>query len=510
MNLLRYVRVALFIGLIGVVAGCRKEYAPGYNEAGYKSEEDESDYVWDNTDETLVTLAGYSASIDGEGAGFAGGEVWITSAGNYRITGSLGNGRIVVNSNDDGVVRLILDGADITCSNSSAIFIKNAQKAVIILEEGSENSLTDGSSYNFDDVTDKEPAATIYSKTYLGIAGTGSLSVTGRYLDGIVGKDGLVIKSGTISVGAVDDGIRGNDLLLVHKGDITIQSGGKALKSDAFVMIEDGTIQITSDDDAIHSDSKIEIDGGEIQIASGDDAVHADSMLTVNGGDINITRCYEGLESISVNVNGGTLHLVSSDDGLNAADGSGGGMPGMPGMPPGGGYSSGSCNLKITGGYIWVNASGDGIDINGSVQMTGGTLIVDGPTSNNNGALDYDGTCKVTGGTIVGIGSSGMAQAPGTGSTVYSVIINFSTQQAAGTIVAITNSSGDVVFCAKNSKKFQSVVYCSPSLVKGTYDVYLGGSSTGTLADGVYSGGSYTPGTKYKSFTVSGILTQVR
>jgi hypothetical protein len=478
-------RIVLFIGLIGLAVACTKEYAPGYFDTEYESEEDESDYVWDSSDETVITLTGSSATVNGDGAAVSGGKIKITAGGNYRISGSLDNGRIVVDSEDDVTVRLILDGVNITCSNSSAIFVRDASKAIVILDDGSVNNLTDGSSYVFDDVTEKEPAATIYSKTYLGIGGTGSLSVTGRYLDGIVGKDGLVIRNGIIEVNAADDAIRGKDYLLIHNGYITVSSG----------------------DDALKSDVAIEINSGSLQIRAGDDAVHADSTLIINGGEINITKCYEGLESISVTVNGGTVHLVSSDDGLNAADGTGGGMPGMP---PGGVYSSNSCNLRITGGYIWVNSAGDGIDINGSVQMTGGTLIIDGPTSNNNGALDYDGTCKVTGGTILGIGSSGMAQAPGTNSTINSVIINFSTQQAAGTLVTVNDSSGNIVFCAKNSKKFQSVVYCSSSLVQGTYDIYLGGTSTGTLTDGLYTGGTYTPGTRYKSFTVSTILTMVR
>ena len=65
--------------LIGLAVGCRKEYAPGYIEAGYKSQEDESDYVWDISDETLITLSGSSATVDGEGA--AVGRLLFINAG---------------------------------------------------------------------------------------------------------------------------------------------------------------------------------------------------------------------------------------------------------------------------------------------------------------------------------------------------------------------------------------------------------------------------------------------
>ena len=474
-----------FFVILAVTYSCTKVYAPEYEN----NIENAGDYQWDSSGEVNIALDGSSATVKGKGVTVKGGEVLITSGGNYRISGTLNNGRIVVNYPGDSIVRLILDGVAVTGNTNAAIFIRDAGKTIVYLEEGSVNSLTDAVSYVFDDVAGSEPAAALYSKSYLSICGNGTLNVNGRFLDGIVGKDGLVIRSGSVSVNAVDDGIRGKDYLLIHDGDISVTSGDDALKSDVSIVVEAGTLHI----------------------ASGDDAIHADSSLAINGGCIDITRSYEGLESIALSINGGNIHLVSSDDGINAADGTGGGQPGMPGMPPQGGFTSGSCSLRITGGYTWVNGSGDGIDINGSVEMTAGTLIIDGPTANDNGALDYDGTCKVTGGTILAIGSSGMAQAPGTGSSQNSVMITFSSQQPAGTLVTITDSNGNAVVSAGNSKKFQSVVYCSSNLVKGSsYDIYLAGTNSGTVADGIYQGGQYTPGSKYRSFTVSGIITQVR
>jgi hypothetical protein len=44
--------------------------------------------------------------------------------------------------------------------------------------------------------------------------------------------------------------------------------------------------------------------------------------------------------------------------------------------------------LHIYGGYIYVDAMGDGVDVNGIVEMTAETLIVNGPVDNDNGALD--------------------------------------------------------------------------------------------------------------------------
>ena len=79
------------------------------------------------------------------------------------------------------------------------------------------------------------------------------LTVTGKYNDGITGKDGLVIAGGTIVVEAADDAVRGKDYLVVKGGSLTVKAGGDGLKADnaedtalGFVTILDGTLAITA------------------------------------------------------------------------------------------------------------------------------------------------------------------------------------------------------------------------------------------------------------------------
>lgn len=579
-----YLLVSLF--LLSVFNSCQKdleeeelEESTGNTEetvseaesANIGDHEEATDYTWETSAVISVVLSGSSISTNATGTTVSGSKITIKSAGTYSFSGSLTNGQIIVDTDDTEVVRLILNGTEITCLNSSPIYISSAKKAMIVLAENTTNKLTDGTSYVFASSADDEPNATIFSKSNLTIYGTGSLTIDANYNDGITSKDGLIIKSGTITVDAADDGIRGKDYLIVKDGTITLKTSGDGLKSDndedtdrgyitvekgtiniiaggdaiqaeTDVMVSDGTFSLTSGggssktasstlstkgikaivsiiidsgdftissaDDAIHSNGNLAVNGGSFAISSGDDGIHADTSLGINGGTIDITKSYEGIESKVIKITNGTIHLKSSDDGLNVASGNDG--SGMGGWPGGGITSTGNYYLYIYGGYIYVDATGDGIDVNGTIEMTAGTVIVNGPTSNGNGALDYDSGFKISGGFLVAAGSSGMAQAPGSASSQYSVLMTFSSTKSAGTLVRIQNSSGKDILTFAPTKNFQSVAFSSPNIEKGTsYDAYLSGSSSGTVTDGLYSGGTYTAGTQLGSFTVSSVVTKI-
>jgi hypothetical protein len=141
--------------------------------------------------------------------------------------------------------------------------------------------------------------------------------------------------------------------------------------------------------------------------------------------------------------------------------------------------------------------------------MTDGVVVVNGPTANDNGALDHS-LFQMTGGFLVAAGSSGMAQTTSTTSTQCSILLTFNTTLPTGTLVHIQDSNGQDILSFVPTKQYSSVAFSSQKLVKGaTYDVYYGGSSTGTLSDGLYQDGTYTPGTKYASFTISSVVTNV-
>jgi hypothetical protein len=528
--------------------------------------DDASDYSYEASNVTDVSLNGDNIIVTPDAGTISGTTFTITAGGTYRIHGKLDNGGIVVNA-EEQLVRLVFDGTEITNLTTSPINIVAAAKTIILLEEGTFNKIIDATTYTFESADADEPNAAIFSKSNLTIGGTGELTVTGRYQDGIRSKDGLIISGGSIIVNAVDDAITGKDYAIVKDGSLSVEAGGDGIKSDndestdvgfvliegglltvnaqgdgiqaetdllisggtfnvtsgggsshavsgdtsakglkavANLLVENGNITISSADDAMHSNNNLAVSGGTILISSGDDGIHADTNIGINGGMISIAKSYEGIESSNIAISDGDIHVVASDDGLNGAGGNDGSGFGGP-------YSGSSDYfIYLNGGYLYVDAKGDGIDVNGSIVMTGGTVIVSGPTSNGNGALDYDQSFKITGGTLLAAGSSGMAQAPGTSSTQRSVMVTLSSAKSGGTMLHLEDNVGNPMFTFQPAKQFQTIVFSSPELSTGSYKLLVGGSSSGTATDGLYEGGTYSGGTLTSTFSISAITTVVR
>ncbi|MBN1173358.1 MAG: carbohydrate-binding domain-containing protein [Micromonosporaceae bacterium] len=555
--------LAIWIGAASIASGADSTQAQ--TTAGISAAEalaanaadhdEEDDYVWNTADVVSIILEGASASSTAaEGVAISGAVVTITAAGTYRLTGTLTDGQVLVSSEEDGIVRLILDGASIANSTTAALQIDEADKAMIVLVEGSRNTLSDASTYVYPDAETDEPNAALFSKADLTITGTGSLTVKGNAYDGIASKDGLIIDVGEIAVTAVDDGIRGKDYLVVNGGDLTVTAGGdgltstndsdetkgyvvmaggaatitaagdgvsattdiittggslsvtagggsgaalaedasaKGLKGTVSVVIGSGMIDVNAADDAIHSDDVVSIGGGTISLASGDDGIHAEKALDQSDGSLTVTRSVEGLESMVITLSGGTVDLTASDDGMNGTDGVTDSMMIAEGVI-----------VTISGGTVLVDAGGDGLDSNGTLGITGGTIVVNGPTEDMNGALDANGTFTVSGGTLLAAGSSGMAVAPATTSEQGWVSATFAARQAAGTIVHLTSADGTAIAAFKSSKDFQSVVFSSDQITMGSaYNVYTGGSVSGASTGGMYASGDTSGATLVATVT---------
>ena len=164
---------------------------------------------------------------------------------------------------------------DSTNADGPAIDIQDAGSAVLVLAEGTTNTLADGSTYA--DTGEDAATAALYSSDTLTITGTGSLDVTGSYDDGISSKNGLVITGNpTITVNAADDGVRGKDYLLVSSGRLTVAAGGDGLKSSedddetkGFVALGAAAVTLTSGDDGVSATTDVTVDGTTLSVTAG-------------------------------------------------------------------------------------------------------------------------------------------------------------------------------------------------------------------------------------------------
>lgn len=539
--------------------------------------------------DTYVILNDDATTIKGDGAAYADGRLTVSKAGVYSIKGTLTNGQIYIDTDDDsGKVKLYLEGVEIRCADSAPICVAQAPKETqLILAKGSENKLSDSTEQAAASTQAEDSdfaAAVIFSKDDLQIEGEGALTVEANARKGIFSRNELQIKGGALTVTAADDAIRGKNNveiaggtlklqcggdgirtgseekgnISVSGGDITIvstqdciqatgdlaisggtfrlQSGGgyqksiqtqesgsgffggvnrnnttetadessvsaKGIKADGNLAISGGAFLLDCLDDALHAGENLAVSGGSFRISTNDDAVHAEESVAIADGAFEIDASYEGLEGNVVTISGGTFDITAQDDGINAASPDAqSDMTFFRGLPDGarspqddadgdrngfgfrrqGGMEQPdeSCVITVSGGAIRINASGDGIDSNGNITVSGGTILVLGPTDNGNASLDYAGSCTVTGGTLCAVGSAGMAQGVSDGSVAS---LTATGSFAFGDTLTITDGEGAEMYAVRLKKPAAHLVLASEKLQSGgVYTLHVNGSAQGT------------------------------
>lgn len=539
--------------------------------------------AYDENESAKIQLNGDSAECSSNAVQIEGSTITIKDEGTYILSGTLNDGMIIVNADENDKLQLVFDNVTINSETSAPLYVLEADKVVVTLADGSENTLSNGGT--FIAIDENHIDAVIFSKQDLSLNGDGKLSITSPAGHGIVSKDDLVFTGGTYIVESASHGLQANDSVRIVNTDLTIDagkdgihsendkdeergfvyvedgtfsieaegdgvsagaylyiedgvfsvvSGGgsvnatqktsenwggfrgeqmgqrmnpqdmavqstdgvsvedtsdtestsiKGLKAEGDVIIKSGTLTIDAADDAVHSNSSIYIEGGVYEIASGDDGVHADDTVTISDGTIHITKSYEGIEGLHVQISGGDIQIVSEDDGLNAAGGSDESGYGGPrgneqfGGPGGaGGSASSDGTIVISGGNLFINASGDGIDANGTLEISGGTTTVYGPTQGDTSVLDYDLTGVITGGTFIGTGANMMVQT--FSDSEQGVVAVNAGNYTAGTKITLEDMNGNIIMTAEPNLDFQIIILSSPDIVKGeTYKLTVGEAS---------------------------------
>lgn len=343
-----------------------------------------------------------------------------------------------------------------------------------------------------------------------GIYAATDLTVTdGTLVLTTLNTDGSALKESTTSSTSITSGRFGGFGGMGEGNSDKPDFSAKGLKAGGTLTVSGGKVTLVTLDDGIHSDDTVIIAGGQLYIRAGDDGIHADKVLTLSGGNTEVAQSYEGLEALKINILGGTNRVTSTDDGMNASGGTTSGMqpggPGPGGRPGIGGRGTTTSGtiatttedtplLTIAGGFTVVNAGGDGIDSNGNIDMTGGTLLVFGPTNSGNGAIDTgDGGygMTVSGGTLLAVGASGMAEtADNNGQAVWTTPLRSTV--AANTLLGLMDGDGKIICAYQLPKSISSIVFSSPDLVSGqTYTLVQGGTGDAD-GDGQVDASTYT------------------
>ena len=297
-----------------------------------------------------ITLSDDGSSCDNTSVAIDGQTITITEEGTYLLSGSLSNGSVVVATDENVKVRLILNGVAINNDSSAAIYVQSADKVFITLAPDSENMLSNGGTYEA--VDDNNIDSVIFSKSDLTLNGSGSLTVTAKAGHGIVSKDDLVITGGTYAITAASQGLSGKDSIRILDGDFTIASGKDALYSENEDNAEKGFVYIA---------------GGNFNLTASGDGISASGNMTLLDGMYTMTT------------GGGSENGNDHQEGDPGGQGRPGGGMDNPGDDMMTGDGNGALDYEtdavITGGIL-VAAGSSGMAVNFGDNSTQGSILV--------------------------------------------------------------------------------------------------------------------------------------
>ena len=391
----------------------------------------------------------------------------------------------------------------------------------------------------------------IKGKDYVDILG-GTINVTAQQ-DGIKstndsdeGQGWTRLSNGTVTVNAGDDGFKASRVVEISGGSLTVEQSDEGIEAQ-YINVSGGDVNVTSADDGMNASLKTSDSESTDSSTNTSDTANQQQnnqqQGSLPGGQQNGTSnqqqqgtgqppqgqppAMSGSSQDGTSQNGTTgtgqqqnntqnqgnqnMGQPPAMPGGNAQDGTsqngttgtgqqGMGQPPQGGMPGGGGgtFEVIDAAINVSGGHVTVNAEGDGIDSNGVTTLSGGTLIVNGPSQGGNAALDTNGDLLLNGATVLSGSTADMFEAPSTNSTSGYLKLTNSSGFEQGSTVQVADSSGKVVANYKVTKSnVQLVLVSSSSIVKGqSYTVYTTtsavDSNAASLASGATELGSFT------------------
>lgn len=338
------------------------------------------------TDAVRIELSDGGTSSASEAVKIDGSRVTIESGGNYLISGSLTGGQLIVSVGQDEKVKLCLDGVSISSADAAPIEIISADKVMIVLCDGSTNTITDsGVGYvdNDEDTDNTRRSAAIYSKSALTIGGGGSLNVTASYHDGIRSKKVLKIIDGVIGVTSSGSAIKGSNGVAIAGGKLIANADENCIRASeetdttkGYIYVKEGTLDLTAKKHGISASQYVIIEGGTIGITTSGTEVDTEDDTTGSSGD------------------------------------RWGRLGGMGGMNDGSGLAKikskgikADKSISISGGSININSTGHAISSGGTVSISGEATDVvlhaecASPRANSKG-IKADGDLTITGGSV--------------------------------------------------------------------------------------------------------------
>ncbi|NLH01865.1 MAG: carbohydrate-binding domain-containing protein, partial [Clostridiales bacterium] len=248
----------------------------GYSEAG----------------SSLIKLKDGASSADGAGVSIEESTITISEEGTYILSGSLSNGQIIVDAPESAKIQLVLNGVEISNKSTAPIYVRKADKVFITTAKGTANTLSVTGEYEA--IDDNNIDAVVFSKSDLTLNGAGTININAAYGHGVVSKDDLAVTCGNYKISAEKHGLSGKNS----------------------VRIAGGSFDITCTEDGIHSENTddetlgfVYIEDGNFDISAGDDGVHASNYAKILGGNIKISKSYEGIEGLTIDISGGEISV---------------------------------------------------------------------------------------------------------------------------------------------------------------------------------------------------------